>query len=587
MVKFFKYLLATFVGGIVAAIFLVLIFIGIISSIAASSDNDTKITENSILVLNLEGPISDRIVDNPFNDLMSEISGSTAPEGLNRILANIEKAKRDENISGIVLETGLMSAGFATIEEIRNALIDFKTTGKFVYSFAPVYSQKGYYLASVCDKLYLNPGGMVELNGLYSERTFYKGTLDKLGVEMQIVKHGKFKSAVEPYMLKEMSEPARLQTEVYLNSIWDHVKEKIAESRGVDASSIDALADQMPMMRDPQLLVDNKLIDGLKYKDEFIDELKTLTDTDVKDDLNTVTSSKYAKAIVPNESKGFARDKIAVIYAQGGIDDGSSNGIVSEDLSKTIRKARRDSSIKAVVLRVNSPGGSALGSEIIWREVELTSKVKPLIVSMGDVAASGGYYISCAADKIIAGPTTITGSIGIFGMIPNAEGLTDKVGLTFDGVKTNKFSDMPSVTRPFRKEEKDIMQAYIERGYDIFIGRCADGRGTSKEAIDEIGQGRVWSGENAKGINLVDEFGGLNKAIEVAKEAAGLEKYRLQELPEIEDPFTTFMKGLSGEAKMFIGKSIMGDDFKYLETIEALKNGAQIQARLPYDIAIR
>nr|WP_319401065.1 signal peptide peptidase SppA [uncultured Carboxylicivirga sp.] len=587
MVKFFKYLLATFVGGIVAAIFLVLIFIGIISSIAASSDNDTKITENSILVLNLEGPISDRIIDNPFNDLMSEISGSTAPEGLNRILANIDKAKRDENISGIVLETGLMSAGFATIEEIRNALIDFKTTGKFVYSFAPVYSQKGYYLASVCDKLYLNPGGMVELNGLYSERTFYKGTLDKLGVEMQIVKHGKFKSAVEPYMLKGMSEPARLQTEVYLNSIWDHVKGKIAESRGVDASSIDALADQMPMMRDPQLLVDNKLIDGLKYKDEFIDELKTLTDTDAKDDLNTVTSSKYAKAIVPNESKGFARDKIAVIYAQGGIDDGSSNGIVSEDLSKTIRKARRDSSIKAIVLRVNSPGGSALGSEIIWREVELTSKVKPLIVSMGDVAASGGYYISCAADKIVAGPTTITGSIGIFGMIPNAEGLTDKIGLTFDGVKTNKFSDMPSVTRPFRKEEKDIMQAYIERGYDIFIGRCADGRGTSKEAIDEIGQGRVWSGDNAKGINLVDEFGGLNKAIEVAKEAAGLEKYRLQELPEIEDPFTTFMKGLSGEAKMFIGKSIMGDDFKYLETIEALKNGAQIQARLPYDITIR
>ena len=587
MVKFFKYLLATFAGGLVAAFFLVLIFIGILSAIASSSDKETKIKENTVLVLNLEGPISDRIVENPFEDALSELSGAPSPEGLNRILANIEKAKRDENISGIVLETGLLATGYATIEEIRDALIDFKSTGKFVYSFAPIYTQKGYYLASVCDKLYLNPGGMVELNGLYAERTFYKGTLDKLGVEMQIVKHGKFKSAVEPFMLDEMSEPARLQTEVYLNSMWDHVKEKIAESRGVEVALVDKVADQMPMLRDPQLLLENQLIDGLKYKDEFIEELKELTETDSKDDLNAIKNSKYAKVYVPKETKGFTREKIAVIYAQGGIDDGSNKGIVSEDLSKTIRKTRRDSSVKAIVLRVNSPGGSALGSEIIWREVQLASEVKPLIVSMGDVAASGGYYISCAADKIIAGPTTLTGSIGIFGMIPNVEGLTNKIGLSFDGVKTNKFSDMPSLTRPFTKDEKEIMQAYIEHGYDIFIGRCADGRDTSKDAIDEVGQGRVWSGANAKEINLVDEFGGLNKAIEAAKEAAGLEKYRILELPEIEDPVQAFIKGLSGEAKMFIGKSIMGDEYKHLEMLESLKSGAQIQARLPYNITVR
>ena len=480
----------------------------------------------------------------------------------------------------------MLSAGYATIEEIRDALIDFKTTGKFIYSFAPIYTQKGYYLASVCDKLYLNPGGMIELNGLYAERTFFKGTLDKIGVEMQIVKHGKFKSAVEPFMLKEMSEPARLQTEVYLNSMWDHIKGKIAEVRGVDFDKIDEVADQMPMLRDPQLLIDNKLIDGLKYKDEYIDELKELTETEAKDDLNAIKNSKYAKVHVQKETKGFVRDKIAVIYAQGGIDDGTGEGIVSEDLSKTIRKARRDSSIKAIVLRVNSPGGSALGSEIIWREVQLAGEVKPLIVSMGDVAASGGYYIACAADKILASPTTLTGSIGIFGMIPNAEGLSKKIGISFDGVKTNEFADMPSLTRPFRKEEKAIMQAYIENGYDVFIGRCADGRSTSKEAIDEIGQGRVWSGSNARDINLVDEFGGLNAAVELAKEAAGLDQYRLLELPEQKDPFQELLKGLSGEARMFIGKSILGDEYKYLETFESIKNGQQIQARLPYNLEI-
>lgn len=579
-------MLATFAGGIVAAFFLILILIGIFSAIAASGDQETKIEENTLLVLNLEGPILDRYVENPFEDVIAEMSGKPGTEGLNRILSNIKKAKRDENIVGIVLEAGMLSAGYATIEEIRDALIDFKTTGKFIYSFAPIYTQKGYYLASVCDKLYLNPGGMIELNGLYAERTFFKGTLDKIGVEMQIVKHGKFKSAVEPFMLKEMSEPARLQTEVYLNSMWDHIKGKIAEVRGVDFDKIDEVADQMPMLRDPQLLIDNKLIDGLKYKDEYIDELKELTETEAKDDLNAIKNSKYAKIHVQKETKGFVRDKIAVIYAQGGIDDGTGEGIVSEDLSKTIRKARRDSSIKAIVLRVNSPGGSALGSEIIWREVQLAGEVKPLIVSMGDVAASGGYYIACAADKILASPTTLTGSIGIFGMIPNAEGLSKKIGISFDGVKTNEFADMPSLTRPFRKEEKAIMQAYIENGYDVFIGRCADGRSTSKEAIDEIGQGRVWSGSNARDINLVDEFGGLNAAVELAKEAAGLDQYRLLELPEQKDPFQELLKGLSGEARMFIGKSILGDEYKYLETFESLKNGQQIQARLPYNLEI-
>ncbi|MCU4174516.1 signal peptide peptidase SppA [Carboxylicivirga sp. N1Y90] len=587
MVKFFKYLLATFAGGIVAAFALLIILIGMFSAIAASGDKETKIEENTILVLNLEGPIIDRVTEDPFQEAMSSLTGQPSPEGLNRLLKNIEKAKRDENISGIMLESGLVSAGYATIEEIRNALIDFKTSGKFVYSFASIYTQKGYYLSSVSDKLYLNPSGMVEFKGLFAERTFYKGTLKKIGVEMQVIKHGKFKSAVEPYLLDKMSKPAKLQTEVYLNSMWEHLKGKIAEARGVDVQTLSNVADQMPMFRDAQMLVDNGLIDGLKYKDELLTELKEATDTDQSDDLSAVKSSKYAKVYVPKETKGFAKDKIAVIYAQGAIDGGTQDGIQSKDLSKAIRKARRDSSIKAIVFRVNSPGGSALGSEIIWREVQLAKETKPVIVSMGDYAASGGYYIACPADKIVANPTTLTGSIGIFGMIPNAEGLTKWAGLSFDGVKTNEYADMPSVTRPFRKEERDIMQAYIEHGYDVFIGRCADGRDVSKEAIDEIGQGRVWSGSNAIDINLVDEIGGLNRAIELAKEAAELEKYRIVELPKIPDPMEQFIKELSGEARMFIGKSVMGEEYKYLKAIEELKNGHQIQARMPYNLEIR
>ncbi|WP_430812654.1 MULTISPECIES: signal peptide peptidase SppA [unclassified Carboxylicivirga] len=586
MVKFFKYLLATFAGGIVAAFVLLIMLVGMFSAMAALGDKETKISENTILLLDLNGPIVDRVTEDPFADAMASVTGKPVPEGLNRLLKNIEKAKRDENISGIVLESGMVQAGYATIEEIRNALIDFKTSGKFIYSFSPIYTQKAYYLASVADKVYLNPSGMLELKGMYAERTFFKKTLEKIGVEMQVFKHGKFKSAVEPFLLDEMSEPARLQTEVYLHSMWDHLKSGIAEARGLTPEQVSNLADQMPMFRSGEMLLEAGLIDGLKYKDEVIGELKELIDVDEEDDLSAVKNSKYAKVYV-SDGKGFVKDKIAVIYAEGDIDGTSTEGIKSDKLSKTIRKARRDSSIKAIVFRVNSPGGSALGSEIIWREVQLAQETKPVIVSMGNYAASGGYYISCVADKIVANPTTLTGSIGIFGMIPNAEELTKKVGLSFDGVKTNEFADMPSLTRPFRKEEKALLQAYIVKGYDTFIGRCADGRNTTKEAIDEIGQGRVWSGLNALDINLVDEIGGLNKALELAKEASALEEYRVVELPKAEDPVEQFVKELTGEARLFVGKSLLGDEYKYLLTLENLKNAYQIQARIPYHLEIK
>ncbi|MBI9062313.1 MAG: signal peptide peptidase SppA [Marinilabiliaceae bacterium] len=590
MIKFLKYTLATFAGGIIAGIVLFFIGFGIlmgIAGLAAAGDKEAKIEENTILLLELNGPIVERSTDDPFAEAFASISGTPTPEGLNRILSNIKKAKRDENITGIVLESGLMSAGYATIEEIRNALIDFKESEKFIYSFAPIYTQKAYYLASVADKIYLNPGGMLEFKGLFAQRMFFKGTLEKLGVEMQVFKHGEFKSAVEPFLLEKMSDPARLQTETYLNSMWGHLVGKIAEARGLSADELKTVADKMPMFRNQDELIESGLVDGLKYKDEVIAELKELTETEESDDLKAVKNSKYGKVYVPKETKGLIRDKIAVIYAEGEIDGADRNqGINSEKISKAIRKARRDSSIKAIVFRVNSPGGSALGSEIIWREVKLAQETKPFIVSMGDLAASGGYYISCEADAIFAHPTTLTGSIGIFGMIPNTQGLMKKIGLTFDGVKTNEFADMPSLNRPFRKEERALLQAYIEMGYDNFVTRCADGRKTSKEAIGKVAEGRVWSGQNALDINLVDKLGGINDALALAQEKAGLEKYRVIELPEIPDPFEQFIKELTGEARMFVGKSIMGEEYEYLHTLENLKNGHQVQARMPYNIEV-
>ena len=589
MKKFLKYTLATFTGGIVAGLVVILfIFIGIagIVSIASLSEQPQTIKDKTIFLLELNGPIVERASDSPFEDLIAGMSEGPTTEGLNHILQNIEKAAKDPKISGILLQSGMLSTGYATVEEIRNALIKFKESGKFIYSFAPVYTQKSYYLASVADKIYMTPEGMLEFSGIHSQRMFFKNTLDKLGVEMQIFKVGKYKSAVEPFVNEKMSDASREQTEVFINSLWSHVKSKISDSRNISIDSLDLLADQMALFMDQQILLDSKLIDGLIYKDELIDELKELTGTEQKDDLNAVSNRKYAKVIVEDDSKGFVRDKLAIIYASGEIDGGGADGIKSDDLSKTIRQARRDSSIKAIVLRINSPGGSALGSDIIWREVQLAKQTKPVVVSMGDLAASGGYYIACAADSIVAQPTTITGSIGIFGMIPNAKGLFNKLGLTFDGVKTNKYSDMPSIDRPFTKDEKELLQAFVERGYRTFLKRCADGRHTTTDSIDLIGEGRIWSGDDAIGINLVDKTGNINDAIEIAKRMGGKDAYRLVELPELEDPFQLLLKSIGGEAKAWMRSAFFGEDLEYLETIKSLKDGYPIQARLPYNMTV-
>ncbi|MFO8000831.1 MAG: signal peptide peptidase SppA [Marinilabilia sp.] len=588
MKKFLKYTLAVIVGSVVSVFILMLGFILMVGIFAATSKQEVSVEDNSVLVLKFDGPVVERATEDPFADLMSEIMGQKAPLGLNQIRESIEKAARDERIKGIYLEPSLMMAGHATIEEIRNTLKEFKESGKFVVSFAPVYTQKAYHLASVADRIYLNPQGMLEFQGLTANRTFFKNTLEKLGVDMQVVRHGEFKSAVEPFTRSDMSDAAREQTEVYLHSIWDNLTANVAEARGLTVEGINETADEMPMFKTGDFLMQAGLIDGLKYKDEVINELKDSTETDYEKDINSIALKKYNKAYVPDEKKGVSKNKIAIIYGDGSIDGSETDGIISEDLSRTIREARRDSSIKAVVFRINSPGGSALGSEIIWREVQLTSESKPLVVSMGDLAASGGYYIASAADSIVAQPNTLTGSIGVFGLIPNVDGLMEKIGISTDQVKTNKFADMPALDRPLKPEEKDLMQAYVENTYDVFLQRCADGRNTTKAAIDSIGEGRVWSGENALERGLVDELGGTGRAIEMAAGMAELDDYRTVALPEILPPFEQLMKDLTGDASAYVRNLFLNnsEEMKWLKTIETLKRSYPIQARMPYDLNI-
>ncbi|WP_372774869.1 signal peptide peptidase SppA [Mangrovibacterium sp.] len=585
MKEFLKYTLATVVGIILASIVGIFLLIGVFSAIMSLSDKPVVVKDNSVLILDFKKQIIERAADNPFDDLDLPGIKMSGEMGLDAILECIDKAKTDDKIKGIYLNPIDLKTGMATVEEIRNALIDFKESGKFVVAYGDVFSQKAYYLVSVADQLVLNPQGMIELKGLSSTRTFYKNALEKLGVEIQIVRHGKFKAAVEPFILEKMSPENRLQTQTYLSSIWGQMVAAIAESREMTPEAVNLLADSVTFFLPANELVDAGVVDTLMYKDELINTLKALTGTDEKDDVPAIGVEKYSKAPGKTSGKGLIRDKIAVIYAEGEIDGTSSEGIESESLSRTIREARRDSSIKAIVLRVNSPGGSAYGSEVIWREVKLAAEAKPTVVSMGDVAASGGYYIAAAADTILADRTTITGSIGIFGMIPNAaELLNDKLGITEDVVSTNENSDLLSITRPMTKFERNKLQNYIERGYDTFISRVAEGRGMTKEQVDEVGQGRVWAAENAKELGLVDLYGGVDEAVRIAAEMCGLEEYRVSKLPKLKDPFEELIKGFSGDAKMFFMKNELGDQYKHYEQLKNVVSTRGIMARMPFDV---
>ncbi|MBN1987595.1 MAG: signal peptide peptidase SppA [Prolixibacteraceae bacterium] len=591
MKEFFKYVMATVVGIIAVSIigfFLLFMVVGVLIS---STEKQVSVQNNSMLVIPLDRQIVDRNPNDPFEDL--EIPGfeTIKTVGLDDIKKSLDKAVDDERIKGVYLKLGAAGGGMASIEEIRSMVIDFKEkSDKPVYAYGDSYDQKSYYLATVADQIVVHPLGSVDFRGLGGEMMFYKNTLEKVGVEIQVIRgpNNKFKAAVEPFMLEKMSDENREQQLIYMSSLWNHLLKGISETRNITVEELNALADEVQTFKQGSEMVAAGLVDGAKYKDEVLDDLREITGISTGKGIPIVSVTDYADAPVKGLSEKYSRNKIAVIYASGDI--GMSMGgeaIIGDEIGREIRKVRQDSTYKAIVLRVNSPGGAVFDSEVIWREAKLAAEEKTLVVSFGDVAASGGYYISCAADKIVAQPNTITGSIGIFGTIPNfGELLNDKLGITTDVVKTNKNSDLLTLTRPLTAHERMLLENYIAQGYDTFLAHVAEGRGMTKEEVDAIGQGRVWSGENAKEIGLIDEFGGLEDAIELAAEIAGVEEYRTVALPSLPDPFEQLFKTGTDNLRVRFLKNQLGDKYRYFEYWKKATSFNGIFARMPYDIDV-
>lgn len=588
MKQFFKYVFASALGLIVGFLLLFLIVLGIGASFGDKEKVEVK--SNSLLHIDLASPIKEQGDDNPFRGLSPFNLKPQQALGLNQILAALKNAAKDDNIKGIYLDLTGVDCGMATTEEIRNGLLEFKKSGKFIVAYSEVYTQKAYYLSSVADKVWLNPAGMVEFKGLGSQIMFFKNMLEKLEVEPQVIRYGKFKSAVEPFMLDKMSEANRLQTATYVNALWKQMLEGIAVSRSMSVARLDSLA-QYAMIQDANDALKHGLVDSLIYKDEVLAQLrKRLEITEADGKINTISLNAYKSApkVRTDEEKkdGLAKDKIAVIYANGSIEggEGDDESMGSEKISKLLRKAREDKDVKAVVFRVNSPGGSALASDVMWRETILLKEAgKPVIVSMGDVAASGGYYISCAANTIVAQPNTITGSIGVFGLLPNAQKmLNNKLGINIDTVKTNKYADLGSIFRPLTDGEREIIQKGVNDIYADFIGKVAKGRGKTPAEIDSIGQGRVWSGRDALAIGLVDTLGGIDVAIAIAAKTANLEKYRLVEWPEVKEPFQKIMDDLTGKGEEAMLREQLGAYYPMLRDIRQMARMKGVQARMPF-----
>ena len=589
MKDFLKFTLATITGLIVTSVLLFFIGVIIIFSVASSSDSETQVAKNSIMMLDLNGTLKERSQENPWDIFLDD---KESQSGLNDILSSIRKAKENENIKGIYLQAGSMSAGYASLEEIRKALVDFKTSGKFIVAYGDQYTQKLYYLSSVADKILLNPKGAIEWKGLASTPMFYKDLLSKIGVEMQIFKVGTYKSAVEPFIATEMSPANREQVTEFLGSIWGRVLSDVSTSRKISKDSLNAFADRMLMFYPAEKSVKYGLADTLIYKNDVRDYLKKLVKVD-KDDKLAILGLKdmiNVKKSVPKDKSG---NIVAVYYASGEIYDGDESrssmddGIWSDKVIRDLRKLKDDDDVKAVVLRVNSPGGSAYGSEQIWHAVSELKKEKPVIVSMGDYAASGGYYISCVADSIVAEPTTLTGSIGIFGMYPNVKGLTDKIGLSFDVVKTNAYSDFGTMSRPLNDGEKSLMQMTINEGYETFVGRCADGRKMSKEAIKKVAEGRVWTGEKAKKLGLVDELGGIDKALDFAVKKAKLSAYTVLTYPEKKSFFSSLLETNPGNyIRLHLLSGKAGELYQQFNLINNFDKCDRIQARVPFELNI-
>ncbi|MBR3699435.1 MAG: signal peptide peptidase SppA [Bacteroidales bacterium] len=589
--KFSKVLLAAFLGTLIALVINFFVKIGVISAMISSMSKDTEtatvVKPNSLLYMKLNYDIPDRSTDNPFANFNFNSMETVESTGLSQILRNIEHAQSDPNIKGIYLELSSIPTSTATLQELRSKLVEFKESGKFIACYGEAYSQSAYYIASVADHIWLNPEGMIDLHGMASQIMFYKHLFEKLDVEMQIVRgpNNRFKSAVEPYFLDKMSEANREQMEKLLGTVWGEILQGISQSRNISVDKLNQIADNLELMTSAEKSLEYGLVDQLYFKDQVLAELKNLTGSDK---LNAINNDNYAKSY---KEKNPSKNEVAVIYASGQIFDGkgSDDNIYSEDLSKTIRKAREDKDVKAVVLRVNSPGGSAVASAIIGRELDLTKEVKPVIVSMGNYAASGGYWISAKADYIFADPTTLTGSIGVFGTFPNLKGfLNDKVGLTFDVAKTNENADFGSVAEPLTPFQYAKLQENVVKTYDDFTGRVAEGRGLRQTYVDSIGQGRVWAGADAIELGLVDQLGDMEDAIAYAAEKAGLgSDYKVTELPKEKDFFTRIMESMNPSDELDAAlRQKMGAYYDYFEALENLQKNTGIQARMPFDMII-
>ncbi|MDP2041480.1 MAG: signal peptide peptidase SppA [Algoriphagus sp.] len=587
--KFLGNVLAVIVGLFIFTILSTLIFFGIIGMIAASSDQKVTVKENSILHLNLNGrTLVERTAEDKLDlGAFGNPFGRDMSAGLINLKRAISEAKTNESIKGIYLNVGLIMAGQANLLELREAFLDFKESGKFIVAYDEAYSEGGYFLASVADEIYLNPLGAIDFNGFSSEGIFLKGLFEKVGIKPEVFRVGEFKSAVEPFILTKMSEENRLQTQFFLDDMNNLAVAQIAGSRGIALDSLQKINKEM-LIRKPQDAVTYKLATALAYEDQVHAKLREKLGLEEEDDISTINATDLGSVV---KSKNItSKNRIAVIIAEGDIVGGNAEGVISsEKFAKEIRKARKDDDIKAIVLRVNSPGGSIVASDVIWREMTEAKKAKPLIVSMGEVAASGGYYISAPADTIVAQPNTITGSIGIFGLWFNVKGLlNEKLGVTTDVVKTGQLSDFMNPTRELMEVEKTIIQSSIEDGYETFISRVAEGRGMHPDSVKKVASGRVWTGTQAKERGLVDVLGGLNTAIEIAagKIDAG-DDYRVVYYPAKKTWFEELFSSFGDKVQTRILQAQLGENYQLIEKVKQLQNYQGVQVRMTQDIVIK
>lgn len=591
MKSFIKYTMATVVGIFLTMTLFTIISIISLAGMMATEGMSAPIKEKSILRLDLSGTLAERSESNPFAALMGEENTALSLEDA---LLALDKAAKNENIIGVYLEGGAMGANPGMAQELRQALVEFKESGKWVVAYGDSYGKTAYYLSSVADSVLLNPEGNVDFGGMASQIMFFKDVMEKIGVKMQVFKVGTYKSAVEPFICTEMSPANREQVTSYLFSIWTNMLKDVAESRNMEVGKLNSLADSLTMISEASVALNGGLVDKLCYMDEvkaILREKSGLEDED--DDLVFASVADVAKSETLDEK---VDEQVAVYYAYGEIVQSQGTGlgmsqehqIVGEKMIKDLQDLREDDDVKAVVIRVNSPGGSAFASEQIWREVCLLKEKKPVVVSMGGMAASGGYYISCAANRIFAEPTTLTGSIGIFGMIPDvSELMTEKVGLKFDVVKTNEMSDIGTMARPFNEAESAQMQKMINRGYDLFTKRVADGRGMAQDSVKLIAEGRVWTGEQGLNIGLVDELGNLDDAVAHAAELAKVEKYRAVGYPAPDNPFDQLLNQTKGGYLDSELRELLGEGYAVYSLVRNVKDADRIQARMPFEMNIQ